>query len=102
MRTPYQLKRYLAFLNPWENPLGIGFQTVQSLLTIGSGGLIGVGLGQSKQKFSYLPQQYTDFIFSISCLALEIWTLDPFAFSLSQSTYQSFEAHFLSACLQLL
>lgn len=66
-RTPYQMRRFLAYLDPWKNSMGIGFQTVQSLLAIGSGGFLGLGLGQSKQKFSYLPQQYTDFIFSILC-----------------------------------
>ena len=65
--SPYRLKRMIAFLNPWKDPLNIGFHTVQSLLAIGSGGLLGLGLGGSKQKFFYLPQHYTDFIFSILC-----------------------------------
>jgi len=67
LKNDYQKQRWLAFLDPWSNYYGIGFHTVQSLLAIGSGGLFGVGLGNSKQKFSYLPQQYTDFIFSILC-----------------------------------
>jgi len=66
-RTPYQKDRFLAFLNPWADPLGKGFHLVQSLIAIGSGGFWGVGLGQSTQKFSYLPQQFTDFIYSIIC-----------------------------------
>ena len=51
----YRLERYLAFINPWKDPLGDGFQIIQSLYAFGSGGLTGVGLGLSKQKFFYLP-----------------------------------------------
>lgn len=62
---PYRLKRVLTYLNPWEDPKGAGFQIIQSLIAIGSGGLLGTGVGQSKQKFFYLPMQHTDFIFAI-------------------------------------
>jgi cell division protein FtsW len=62
---PYRLKRITAFLNPWEDPRGSGFQLVQSFIALGSGGLTGVGIGSSKQKLSYLPESHTDFIFSI-------------------------------------
>lgn len=62
---PYRLKRILTFLNPWADPLGAGFQIIQSLIAIGSGGFWGVGISHSKQKFFYLPMQHTDFIFSI-------------------------------------
>lgn len=62
---PYRLKRIATFLNPWDDPRGAGFQIIQSLIAIGSGGLFGVGIGQSHQKFFYLPMQHTDFIFSI-------------------------------------
>ena len=62
---PYRLKRVLVFLNPWDDPQGAGFQIIQSLIAIGSGGLAGVGIAKSKQKFFYLPMQHTDFIFSI-------------------------------------
>lgn len=62
---PYRLQRILTFLNPWCDPKGAGFQIIQSLIAIGSGGFWGVGIGQSKQKFFYLPMQHTDFIFSI-------------------------------------
>lgn len=62
---PYRLKRVLTFLNPHADPQGSGFQIIQSLIAIGSGGLTGNGIGQSKQKFFYLPMQHTDFIFSI-------------------------------------
>jgi len=63
--TPYRRKRILAFLNPWADPKGIGYQIVQSLIAFGSGGLLGRGLGQSRQKLLYLPASHTDFIFSI-------------------------------------
>lgn len=63
--VPYRRRRILAFLNPWEDPRGIGFQVIQSFLALGSGGLFGVGLGQSSQKLFYLPASHTDFIFSI-------------------------------------
>lgn len=62
---PYRVKRILVFLNPWNDPKGAGFQIIQSLIAIGSGGWFGIGIGQSKQKFFYLPMQHTDFIFSI-------------------------------------
>jgi len=62
---PYRLKRILIFLNPWNDPQGAGFQIIQSLIAIGSGGLTGVGISNSKQKFFYLPMQHTDFIFPI-------------------------------------
>jgi cell division protein FtsW len=64
-RVPYRRKRMLAFLNPWADKRGTGFQIIQSFLALGSGGLFGVGLGQSKQKLFYLPASHTDFIFSI-------------------------------------
>lgn len=62
---PYRLKRVITFLNPWKDPQGSGFQIIQSLIAIGSGGWGGLGIAQSKQKFFYLPMQHTDFIFSI-------------------------------------
>jgi cell division protein FtsW len=62
---PYRLKRVTCFLNPWKEPEGCGFQLVQSFIALGSGGIMGVGLGGSKQKLSYLPESHTDFIFSI-------------------------------------
>jgi cell division protein FtsW len=62
---PYRLKRILVFLNPWEDPLGSGFQIIQSLIAVGSGHLLGLGIGYSRQKFFYLPMQHTDFIFSV-------------------------------------
>lgn len=62
---PYRLKRILTFLDPWSDPQGAGFQIIQSLIAIGSGGFWGLGISQSKQKFFYLPMQHTDFIFAI-------------------------------------
>lgn len=65
IHKPYRLKRILTFLNPWADPQGAGFQIIQSFIAIGSGNMFGLGIGQSKQKFFYLPMQHTDFIFSI-------------------------------------
>ena len=63
--APYRLARVLSFLNPWNDPLGSGFQIIQSLYAIGPGGLFGLGFGNSIQKHFYLPEPQTDFIFSI-------------------------------------
>jgi cell division protein FtsW len=63
--APYRLRRILTFLNPEADPLGAGFQIIQSYLAIGSGGLLGRGLGESRQKLFYLPESHTDFIFSV-------------------------------------
>ena len=63
--VPYRRRRMLVFLDPWHDRKGAGFQIIQSFLALGSGGLFGVGLGQSKQKLFYLPEAHTDFIFSI-------------------------------------
>jgi cell division protein FtsW len=63
--APYRISRITAFLNPWEDPLGDGFQIIQSLYAIGPGGLMGLGFGESLQKFFYLPEPQTDFIFAI-------------------------------------
>lgn len=65
IHKPYRLKRVLTFLNPWDDPRGNGFQIIQSFIAIGSGHIWGLGIGNSKQKFFYLPMQHTDFIFSI-------------------------------------
>ncbi len=67
LTSPYRMHRLLAFIDPWKDPQGIGFQVIQSLLAVGSGGFMGLGLGASRQKFFYLPQQFTDFIFAILC-----------------------------------
>jgi len=62
---PYRLKRLLAFINPWASPQGEGFQLIQSLYSLGSGGWFGVGLFSSRQKYLFLPFAESDFIFSI-------------------------------------
>lgn len=64
---PYRLKRLLAFIDPWANPKGEGYQLVQSLYSLGSGGLFGVGLFNSRQKYLFLPFAESDFIFAVIC-----------------------------------
>ncbi len=80
----YRLNRILIFLNPWSDPQGRGFQIIQSLIAIGSGQLLGLGISNSKQKFFYLPMQHTDFIFPIiaeetgfvgSCIVIALYFL---------------------------
>jgi len=63
--TDYMTPRIKSYLDPWSNPKGEGWQTIQSLYAIGSGGLFGRGLGQSMQKFLYLPEPHNDYIFSV-------------------------------------
>jgi cell division protein FtsW len=62
---PYRRARFLSFLDPWSDPQGAGFQTVQAMIALGSGGIFGVGLGESIQKVHYLPEASTDMIFAI-------------------------------------
>lgn len=82
--TPYQQARITSWLNPWSDPQGKGFHLIQSLIAIGSGGVLGNGFGQSVQKLFYLPEQHTDFIFAIiseeyglvgACLLLLLFVL---------------------------
>lgn len=63
----YQMKRITGWIDPWKDPLETGYNLIQSYYAIGSGGLFGVGLGNSIQKLYYLPFQHTDFIFSVIC-----------------------------------
>lgn len=63
----YRMKRFWAFIDPWENAKTSGYHIIQSLVAIGSGGIWGLGLGQSRQKFFILPERHTDFIFAITC-----------------------------------
>jgi cell division protein FtsW len=65
IRVPYRLSRLEAYLNPWEDPQGSGFQIIQSFLAFASGGVHGVGLGQSTQKLFYLPASHNDFILAV-------------------------------------
>ncbi|MBI2150158.1 MAG: putative lipid II flippase FtsW [Acidobacteria bacterium] len=64
-RVNYRRQRILAFLNPWDDPLGSGFQIIQSLISVASGGIAGLGFMEGKQKLFYLPEAHTDFIFAV-------------------------------------
>ena len=66
-QTSYMAARLAIWQDPWSDPLNGGYQTIQSLYAIGSGGLLGLGLGKSRQKFLYLPEPENDFIFAIVC-----------------------------------
>ena len=65
VKEPYRLQRVITFLDPWKDATGDGWQVIQSLYAIGSGGLFGVGLGESKQKYLYLSEPHNDFIFAV-------------------------------------
>ncbi len=65
MAEPYRRERLTAFIDPWQDPGGTGFQSVQAMIAIGSGGVFGVGLGESVQKIFYLPEAHTDMILAI-------------------------------------
>jgi len=65
MSADYRRIRFLSFLHPWEDARNTGYQLAQSLIALGSGGWMGVGLGASRQKWQYVPNAHTDFIFSI-------------------------------------
>jgi len=65
LAEPYRVKRFLSFMDPWGDPLGSGYQLVQSMLAFGTGGLYGAGLGQGVQKLFYLPEPFTDFISAV-------------------------------------
>lgn len=67
LMAPYRLDRLKYWLDPWSDLQGDGWQLAQSLMAVGSGGLFGLGLGQSRQKYMYLPEQYNDFIFAVWC-----------------------------------
>jgi cell division protein FtsW len=69
----YRMKRITAFAHPWENPQGEGYHMIQSLLSFSTGGLFGKGLGNGIQKLGYLPEDTTDFIFSVICEELGLF-----------------------------
>jgi len=72
-RVPYRRSRILAFLDPYADPLGSGFQIIQSLISVASGGATGLGLMNSKQKLFFLPAPHTDFIFAVTAEELGLW-----------------------------
>ena len=65
LAEPYRVKRFLSFVDPWADPLGSGYQLVQSMIAFGVGGIHGAGLGQGVQKLFYLPEPFTDFISAV-------------------------------------
>ncbi|MSR41239.1 MAG: hypothetical protein EXS10_04975 [Phycisphaerales bacterium] len=71
--SPYRVNRLLAWNNPWADPEGIGYHIIQSMSAIAGGGMQGLGLGNSVQKFGYLPEDTTDFIFAIVCEELGVF-----------------------------
>lgn len=70
---PYRRERFLIFLDPWKDPLGKGFQIIQSMIALGTGGFLGAGPMASKQKLYYLPAPHTDFIFSVIGEEFGLW-----------------------------
>jgi cell division protein FtsW len=110
--SAYKRARILAFLNPWKDPQNTGFHIVQSLLALGSGGLFGVGLGASRQKFFYLPEAHTDFIFSVlgeelglvgTLAVLTLFTAFAVrAFSIAQRTTDRFGFFVICGCTMLI
>jgi cell division protein FtsW len=71
--TPYRMRRVTAFLDPWKDPFDSGYQLIQSLIAVGSGGPLGVGLSNSTQKLNYIPAPHNDFIFAIIGEELGLW-----------------------------
>ncbi|MFA9477218.1 FtsW/RodA/SpoVE family cell cycle protein [Phycisphaerales bacterium AB-hyl4] len=67
IHSPYRVTRLTTFLDPWQDPAGAGYHSIQSMLAIAQGGLTGRGLGNGIQKFGYLPEDTTDFIFAVIC-----------------------------------
>jgi cell division protein FtsW len=65
VQAPYRVKRILSFLDPWADPLGDGFQIIQSLIAVGTGGVFGRGLMEGRQKLFFLPEPHTDFIYAV-------------------------------------
>lgn len=73
LRVPYRRNRVFAFLDPYADPLGNGFQIIQSIIAVGTGGVSGLGLMNGKQKLFFLPAPYTDFIFAVTAEELGLW-----------------------------
>ena len=72
-RVPYRRSRILAFIDPYADPQGTGFQIIQSMIAVGTGGVAGLGLMNGKQKMFFLPAPYTDFIFAVTAEELGLW-----------------------------
>jgi cell division protein FtsW len=106
--SPYKRARILAFLDPWKDAQNTGFHIVQSLLALGSGGLFGLGLGASREKFFYLPEAHTDFIFAVigeelgllgTVLVLALFaTFGVRAFTLAQRAPDRFGFFLIAGC----
>lgn len=98
----YRMKRVMSFLDPWKDPLGSGYQAIQSFVALGMGGFTGAGLGDSTQKLFFLPQAHTDFIFSIIGEELGfigvVIVIIGFAFLLVRSLRVSIRAKDLFGC----
>jgi len=109
---PYRLRRLLSFIDPWADPLGSGYQLVQSMLAFGAGGIQGTGLGQGVQKLFYLPEPFTDFIAAV--LAEELGLIGTLAliatfsallwrgFLLATGTSDTFSRLLITGCMLLL
>jgi cell division protein FtsW len=77
LTTPYRRARFFAFLDPWSDPASTGYQNIQAQVSLASGGWLGVGLGEGTQKWGFLPEAHTDFIFAI--IGEELGLLGAFA-----------------------
>ncbi len=73
--SPYRLQRLTTFLDPWQDPFNTGFQLVQALIAFGRGSWFGVGLGESVQKLSFLPEAHTDFLFAVMAEELGLFSV---------------------------
>ncbi len=73
VRVPWRWARVEAFLDPFKDPQGKGFHIIQSMIAVSTGGLMGLGLGEGKQKLFYLPEPHTDFIFAVTAEELGLW-----------------------------
>ncbi|HEY4975480.1 MAG TPA: FtsW/RodA/SpoVE family cell cycle protein, partial [Steroidobacteraceae bacterium] len=73
VRVPWRWHRIIAFLDPWKDPQGHGFHIIQSMIAVSTGGLMGAGLMEGKQKLFYLPEPHTDFIYANIAEELGLW-----------------------------
>jgi len=73
VRVPWRWHRIIAFLDPWKDPQGHGFHIIQSMIAVSTGGLMGAGLMEGKQKLFYLPEPHTDFIFAVTAEEMGLW-----------------------------